>query len=177
MKKTHPIYKDYPELPYISPDRDLALWEAHPEKFHYGIVPKKNMIRLEEGILPGDLILLWRVHFNTFTTESVIPEYVEYRYGVDSVASIKLLLEKGFIFLQDARQSLDLLTTPQLKVILKKYQLPVKGAKAELLSQVLENLDEATLSKEFSVRRYAITPLGSDVLENHPDILKQHGSK
>ena len=32
MKKiTHPVYADYPEQPYISPDRDLKLWEEQPE--------------------------------------------------------------------------------------------------------------------------------------------------
>ena len=45
------MYNDYEVKPYISPERDLATWllEAKP-------VPKRNMVRLEEGLLPGDII-------------------------------------------------------------------------------------------------------------------------
>lgn len=44
------MYKDHEVKPYISPERDLAAWllEAKP-------VPKRNMIRLEEGLLQGIL--------------------------------------------------------------------------------------------------------------------------
>ena len=57
------MYNDYEVKPYISPERDLATWllEAKP-------VPKRNMVRLEEGLLPGDIILLWRINFGTFET-------------------------------------------------------------------------------------------------------------
>ncbi|HEM2925486.1 TPA: hypothetical protein U1U59_001907 [Streptococcus suis] len=53
QNRVEEMYKDHEVKPYISPERDLAAWllEAKP-------VPKRNMVRLEEGILPGDIILL-----------------------------------------------------------------------------------------------------------------------
>ncbi len=177
MKKTLPLYQDYSEHPYISPTRNIALWIKHPEKFPYGVVPKKNMIRLVEGILPGELILLWRIHFNTFTTESIIPEYFEYRYGINSITSLDSLLEKGLIRLQNATQSVDLLPLSQLRPLLKKYNLPLQGNKPELLTTLLSTLSEETLKQEFSIRRYEITSSGLTILNNHPEIIQRHGAK
>ncbi|MFV0413838.1 MAG: hypothetical protein ACK5L3_11335 [Oscillospiraceae bacterium] len=98
MKKiTHPVYKAYPEQPYISPERDLAAWAANPNSFPYGIVEKKQMQRLPEGVLPGDIVMLWRVHFGNFTTDSSIPQYFEYRYGVNSAVCLQTLLALGYI--------------------------------------------------------------------------------
>ncbi|MFV0423997.1 MAG: hypothetical protein ACK5K7_00270 [Bacilli bacterium] len=78
MKKiTHEIYKDYPIHPYISSKRDLKLWETNPEKFPYKIVEKKQMILLDEKILPGDLIFLLIIKFYNFKNESDIHQYFE----------------------------------------------------------------------------------------------------
>ena len=37
----HKFYIDYPEQPYISPERDLKEWEERPEKFPYKKVEKR----------------------------------------------------------------------------------------------------------------------------------------
>lgn len=178
MKKiTHEIYKDYPIHPYISSKRDLKLWETNPEKFPYKIVEKKQMILLDEKILPGDLILLWRINFDNFTNESVIPQYFEYRYGVDSDNSIKVLHELKFAETCTATESLTELTIPQLKNLLKSKGINATGKKQELLNNIIENITEEELSSMFSLRKYRITKLGKKVIENHPEIIKKHGTK
>ena len=176
-KITHPIYKDYPEQPYISPERDLIAWEKYPERFHYGIIHKRDMIRVEEGLLPGDIIMLWRIGFNTFTNESTIPQYFEYRYGVNSEASIALLLKLGFASVAGVIDSLDLLTTPQLKRILKDRGLAVSGKKGDLLQRVVTNIPQETLAKLFSIRRYQITDAGKAILKKYDAIIQRHGPK
>lgn len=50
MKTIEEIYKNYPNIPYISPERDLA--EINFSK----VVPRKNMEETSEGLLPGDII-------------------------------------------------------------------------------------------------------------------------
>lgn len=52
------LYKDYPEMPYINPDRDFDTFidKLDVQKEH--LVPKRNMERTEEGLLPGHIILL-----------------------------------------------------------------------------------------------------------------------
>ena len=59
------IYKDHQVKPYISPDRDIETWLLNPKP-----VPKRNMELLEDSLLAGDIILLWRIQFGTFTTET-----------------------------------------------------------------------------------------------------------
>ncbi len=52
-------------MPYISPNRDIEAWLLDPKP-----VPKRNMELIEDNLLAGDIILLWRINFGTFTTES-----------------------------------------------------------------------------------------------------------
>ena len=178
MKKiTHPIYKDYPEQPYISSDRDLNDWENFPEKYPYQKVSKNQMVRLEENILPGDIVMLWRIGFNNFTTESSIPNYFEYRYGVNSSKSIERLIKINAIILEDAAKSLDIQNMTLLKRILKKHNLKLSGSKNELLDRVLDNIDEKQLEKEFTERKYSITDYGKTLLEKHYEIIEKHGPK
>ncbi len=171
------IYKDYPNQPYISPTRDLSAWEANPEKFPYKIVEKSKMVKLKEGILPGDLIMLWRIGFDNFTNQSVIPSYFEYRYGVNSDESIKILLELKYAFLCNATDSLVELTSPQLKEILKPKKLKLTGKKNELITRIIENIKEDELKKMFTLRKFQITDLGREVLNSYPEIIKRHGTK
>ncbi|HEV1515737.1 TPA: hypothetical protein VYN84_000744, partial [Streptococcus pneumoniae] len=51
--------------PFISPERDLDTWLLSPKP-----VPKRNMDLLADDSLAGDIILLWRIQFGTFTTET-----------------------------------------------------------------------------------------------------------
>ena len=59
------IYKYYPVKSYISPNCDIEDWLLGPKP-----VPKRNMELLEDNLLAGDIILLWRIQFGTFTTET-----------------------------------------------------------------------------------------------------------
>ena len=177
MKVTSRIYKDYPEQPYISPDRDLAAWEESPEDFHYGIIAKDQMRRLEEGVLPGHIIMLWRIGFNNFTTISDIPQYFEYRYGVDSHEAIATLRKLGYIRDCSATESLDILNVTQLKKILKKKSLPVSGKRDDVVGRVLEHFSEAELADAFAVRKYAITDSGKALLAKYDNVIQKHGPK
>ena len=150
----HHFYDDYAEYPYISESRDVLEWERYPERFPYGIVEKRQMIRLEEGILPGHVILLWRIGFDNFTTESTIPAYFEYRYGIHTDEAFKTLMQKGYVEMCSAKESISVINMTQIKRILGNYQLPKTGKRSDLVERVLDNLTEEELSQEFEVRRY-----------------------
>ncbi len=176
-KVTHPVYKDYPEQPYISPYRDLKLWEKYPERFPYGIVDKKQMQRLAEGILPGHVVLLWRIHLTTFTNQSVIPQYFEYRYGVDSKECVQTLQKLGFAQICSAKESLDALNMIVLKRILQSNGLETKGKKGELLQRIQDNLSEQRLAELFPLRKYKTTSAGEELISKYDSIIKKHGPK
>lgn len=172
----HPTYKDYPEQPYISPDRDLKKWEEEPEKFPYKKVEKKQMVRTEEGLFPGDIVMLWRIHFNNFTTETWIPEYFEYRYGINSDESIERLMSKKYIELGTVKESVDILNMTVLKRILKSEGMKLTGKKDELVERVL-TIADSKLEDKIELRRYKITALGSEILNKYDDIIQSHGPK
>ena len=51
---------------------------------------------LADDSLAGDIILLWRIQFGTFTTETWFPKYFEYTYGIDAPKHLKTLVEKDY---------------------------------------------------------------------------------
>ncbi len=178
MKKVKSmVYKDYPEQPYISPKRDLEAWENYPEKFPYSKVEKRQMQRLEEDLLPGDIIMLWRIGFDNFTNESTIPDYFEYRYGVEADESKQRLVDGEYMFVGSVMDSLELQNAPTLKRLLKEAGLPQSGKKADLLKRVLAGIDEQTLAEKIPTRRYVITDTGRQLLEKYGDIILRHGPK
>lgn len=176
-KIIHEIYKDYPEQPYISSSRDLKAWEETPEEFPYGIIERKNMIRLEDNILPGHIIMLWRINFDNFTNETVIPQYFEYRYGVNSDEVLKDLVDLKYIELNSAKESLGELNMIVLKRILKNSNLPTSGKKADLLFRIENSFSNEELEKLFPLRKYSITNNGKEILNKYESIIKKHGIK
>ncbi|HEV4544211.1 TPA: hypothetical protein VY197_001389 [Streptococcus pneumoniae] len=59
------FYKKHQVKPFISPERELDTWLLSPKP-----IPKRNMDLLVDDSLAGDIILLWRIQFGTFTTET-----------------------------------------------------------------------------------------------------------
>ena len=166
------IYKDYPVKPYISPNRDMEAWLLNPKP-----VPKRNMELLEDNLLAGDIILLWRINFGTFTTETWFPKYFEYTYGID--APIEKLVEKGYAIIETAFYSLDHLNATMKKNILKKNGVTgLSKMKIADLDQALHNhFSEEELAGLFSIRGYKITPKGKHILKQYQDIVDRHPKK
>ncbi|MBF0787181.1 MULTISPECIES: hypothetical protein [unclassified Streptococcus] len=168
------LYKDHARMPYIAPDRDLATWllDAKP-------VPKRNMELLAEGLLAGDIILLWRIQFDTFTNESIFPKYFEYSYGIDAAKHLADLVEHGYAYLETAFDSLDHLNAAMKKNILKKKDVRglSKMKAAELDRALKEHFSEEELSQTFSVRGYKLTDKGVAALVANPEVIDRHPKK
>lgn len=63
-------------------------------------------------VTAGDIILLWRVGFDTFTTQSWFPKYFEYTTGLMRRSTCGMLVEAGFVEVESAADSPDLVTAP-----------------------------------------------------------------
>lgn len=177
MSQISKVYEGYANQPYISDERDLAMWEVYPERFPYAKVEKKQMILLEEGLFPGDIILLWRIGFLNFTNESWFPDYFEYRYGVNPIESIERLKEKGCIVIGNVFDSLGTINAPTIKHILKDKGLKVTGKKQDLIQRLLENVSEEDLSDYIQTRLYLPTSNGLDLISKYDAIIQKHGPK
>ena len=122
------LYRNHRSLPYISPERDLAAWLEEVGVSSSKAVPKWALepvanIELYGGYLfevtAGDIILLWRISFDTFTTQSWFPKYFEHTYGIDAAFDLRMLVEAGLVEIGSATDSLDLMTAPALRKALK----------------------------------------------------------
>lgn len=38
-------------------------------------IPAGNLVKFDNDLLPGDIILLWRINFGAFTNENIFPKY------------------------------------------------------------------------------------------------------
>ncbi|WP_208559703.1 hypothetical protein [Marinilactibacillus kalidii] len=179
IKKYLSLYDQHDEAPYLSPDRDLDTWLKDVEIGSSSLVPKRNMVRLEEGILPGHLILLWRISFSTFTNESGFPKYFEYTYGINPAQALEEVLEKHYAKEMSAVASLTYLNTAQLKALLKEknatgYTTLTKG---QLMVRVKRAYLEDELETLFHVRGYTLTSIGLSLLGKYPEIIDKHPKK
>ena len=88
------FYKGYPELPYISNERNIE-WIEQAELFpKQCIIPKSIMTRYSDGLLPGHIYMLYWL--NRYTNKK-IPEYFEYRYGIDFCKEKEFLIRNGYL--------------------------------------------------------------------------------
>ena len=173
-KRIKALYQHHQVQPYIAPDRDLAAWLLEPKP-----VPKRNMVPLKDGLLAGDIILLWRVHFGTFTTKTPYSKYFEYLYGIHGPSHMEQLLAAGYVEMETAFDSLDHITSTAKKAILKSQGITgLSKMKAADLDQALrEHVTEDQLAPYFSVRGYALTEKGQRTLSQHPEVIDRHPKK
>lgn len=88
------FYSDYPEVPYISRDRNSE-WIEMATTFPNTVpVQKSMMIRYADGLLPGHVYMLYWL--KKYTTKKV-PAYFEYKYGIDFEKEKAFLLNEGFL--------------------------------------------------------------------------------
>ena len=179
VKELLSLYKDHAEVPYISPTRNLKEWLDLVSIGSENLVPKRNTIRFEEDLLPGHLILLWRIQFGTFTTSSGYPKYFEYDYGINAEQALKEVIEKGYATQLSAMDSLPYLNAAQLKSVLKQFGLKgfSKLNKEGLMELAQAELTEDQISPYFTIRGYKITPAGAAILAKYPEVVNRHPKK
>lgn len=179
LKKIQTIYQNYPEFPYISPDRDLKTWLKEADLSSASKVPHHNMIRTAEGLLPGHIILLWRISHGSYTTDQWVTKYFEYDYGIDAVSDINGLVAEGYVRLMTAKESLFNTKGPFLTQLLKEKGISgySKLTKAELVEQVKDHFSEAELKEKLTTFVYALTDKGQTALKNNQAVVAKHPQK
>ena len=182
------LYRNHRSLPYISPKRDLAAWLEEVELSSSKLVPKWALepvanIELYGGYLyevtAGDIILLWRISFNTFTTQSWFPKYFEHTYGIDAAFDLQMLAEAGLIEIESATDSLDLVIAPALCKALKDAGVNglSNAKKADLMRLAREHLSPTQLEDAAPARSYKLTTAGRTLLDAHPEVVAKHLKK
>ena len=165
------FYADHEMKPSISPERDLEAWLLDPKP-----VSKRNMELLHDVLVAGDIILLWRINFGTFTTETWFPKYFEYTYGIHAPEHLKALVDKDYAYIESAFGSLDHINATMKKAILKKKGVAgLSKMKAADLNQALaDHFTEEELAQQFTVRGYQLMDKGKQALKEHQAIIDRH---
>lgn len=87
------FYNDYPETPYIADDREKE-WFKMAAMFSQSLVDRKNMIRYDDGLLPGHVYMLYWM--NKYKGKNrKIPRYFEFDYGIDFEKEREFLIQQG----------------------------------------------------------------------------------
>lgn len=176
-------YKDYKIKPYISNKRNFELWEKQVNLSKSKLVSKKNLTLTEDNLLPGEIILLWRISLDTFTTESIsegmYPKYFEYTYGIDAPYRLQVLEENGYVYQETLLNSLAYSNLVLLKNILKTKHIKgiSKMKKEDVYLSIRDNFTEEELSAHIKVRKYSLTNLGELSLEKNKWIVDKHPKK
>lgn len=173
------LYSEYPETPYIDPNRDFDSFMEKLDVQKEHLVPKRNMQRIEEGLLPGHIILLWRLDLGTFSTDSAIPRYFEYIYGIDAVNDLDKLIQDGLAYQMTAKEALYLVNAGSLKKILKQAGLSGYSSmkKDQLIKFAQESLTEEQLATQMPLTAYQTTEDGHELVVKYDDIIQRHGPK
>lgn len=171
MKTIEELYANHAEMPYLAPE--------YLEELTLKPIAKRQMERTSEGFLPGHIILLWRVQFASYRTDSPHHKYFYTTYGIDAQKELDWLVAQGYVVLEMAEQAIRHLSASQLKALLKSRE--VKGLsklkRQELDQLVLELLSSVELAELTQVRAYLLTEKGQAILDSHPEIVAKHPQK
>ncbi|EHJ56318.1 hypothetical protein HMPREF9318_00244 [Streptococcus urinalis FB127-CNA-2] len=89
MKSLSETYQFHDEMPYVDSRYELELLEKP--------IAKKQMVRTKEGLLPGQIILLWRIQFGTYLTSSPPHKYFYTIYGIDPISGLEELIDRDLV--------------------------------------------------------------------------------
>ena len=90
------FFSDYPEMPYISKDRELYTdWIEQAKMFPNSVISKKMMTRFSDDLLPGHVYMLYWL--NKYSPKRRIPSYFEYEYGIDFIKELDFLRARGYL--------------------------------------------------------------------------------
>lgn len=145
------FYSDYQEKPFIGDDRDIQKWENLISTSPNLLVPKENMIRNVDGLLPGHVYQIYWI--DKYKPNRRIPVYFEYEFGIDFKKEKKFLEDNGYIK--------DFSATEKGREIIESYHYIItKKAKQNIpermdLNKELNKFDEdQELLREFDIKPY-----------------------
>lgn len=169
------IYRNYPEMPYIDPDRDFKYWLWQVGRYNT-VVPIQHMQRLDEGLLPGHIILLWRVHFNNITTKSVLNSYFETVYGLEPDEALDDLVNEGYATPASLEDSLKYNTKEDFKRLLKNHGIPFRSniSKPDIVALADQHIPYETQEQELTERLFVPTDDGLRLLGKYKSIIDAH---
>ena len=101
------------------------------------------------------------------------PSYLFYDCNIQNASKYhKEMIQEGYLEPAPIADNLATLKLPELKEILQKNGLSTSGKKADLISSIITNIPEKTLSSMFPEKKYILSDKGKAFLEENADYVK-----
>lgn len=171
MKTLATVYADHSELPQVP--------EQYLEEILRKPIAKRQLERTAEALLPGHIIMLWRIQFGSYLTTSPHHKYFATTYGIDAQKELDWLIDQGYVVVEEVREALRHVASPYLKTWLKEAGVSglSKMKRADLDQAVLATFSDQELADRYAVRAYLLTEKGQETLDSYPDIVAKHPQK
>lgn len=141
------FYADYPETPYISPERKSS-WIEQAEIFHKtSLVQKPMMMRYADGLLPGHVYML---HWLRKYTNKKVPLYFEYKYGIDFEKEKTFLYSNGFLDEMDKPTPKGEMAIKQHGNVIENHTPPKPDRSVEGISKVILSQRDQIIKNGFN---------------------------
>ena len=106
------------------------------------------------------VMLEYAKRFHTHSKIDDFQQFWKYKYDVNPIELIQSLIDKNLLREGSIATSVEHLTIPKLKQILKENNLPCSGNKDVLVKRILSEIDCDVLNTYFPYRYYELTETG-----------------
>ncbi|MGX7201470.1 hypothetical protein BCR22_01470 [Enterococcus plantarum] len=132
LAKIIAIYASYPEFPVMSENRNVDDWLKSIANGTSNLVPRESMIRNEDSLLPGEVILLDWLNEKESTIID-FPDFFEMELGIDPVASTNELLFADYLTIVNDTSVIDYWSLGQLNSVFEDNGLNTCTTKEEAI--------------------------------------------
>lgn len=167
------IYETYPEFPVMSADRNVDEWVESIANGTSKIVPEESMIRNEDSLLPGEVILLEWVNGKDSTT-TIFPEFFEMALGIDPVASTNELLFADYLDILNDTSVIDYWSLFQLNEVLDENGLTRCTTKEQAIQVLKKEFTLDYIVNMIDPGIYVLMDKGQVIIEKYADFIHDY---
>lgn len=137
---------------------------------------KKTCIPSERGLYVAEILLLEYCSYGKYPgPTNGYPGFWWFEYGIRDVSAVlKTLEERGFIKFGSPKNAVAGWKVADLKQLLKKYNAPTSGKKADLVERVREIVPDEALIAAGVELKYELTELGQAELSDNAYVPYMH---
>lgn len=167
------IYEEYPEFPTLSDERNVDEWLEAIATGMLTLVPKENMIRTEDGLLPGEILLLDWVNGLDSTVRS-FPEFFELEFGIDPVATTDHLLFADYLDISNDVSAIEYWSLAQLNDVLKENNLPEAETKEQAVQLLNKEFTTDYILNMIDPGIYILMSNGQEIVDKYADFIHDY---
>ncbi|WP_086315404.1 hypothetical protein A5821_002889 [Enterococcus sp. 7F3_DIV0205] len=167
------IYETYPEFPVMSTDRNVDDWLKMIAIGTAKIVPKENMIRNADGLLPGEVLLLdWLTEKDS--TTAVFPDFFELEFGIDPITNTDRLLFADYLDILNDASVINYWSLFQLNEVLKENGLIQCDTKEQAIQLLKKEFTTDYIINMVDPGIYILMDKGQAIVEKYADFIHDY---